>query len=78
MLTSIRKTVSSAGLSRAARVMTGALGATALLAGPASACPGCSVGQGLDTLMIILSFMIIPYVVVSGVLLWMRRVLAGE
>lgn len=78
MLKSIRKVLNGALCERRARVLAAACSASALLAGPASACPGCSVGQGLDTLIIILCFMGIPYLVVSGVMLWMRRVLAGE
>ena len=63
---------------RAPRVLGLGLSAFALLAAPASACPSCSLGQGLDTLMIILGFMVVPYVVVSCVWLWMRRLLNSE
>ena len=44
----------------------------------ASACPSCSVGQGLETLAYVLAFMAIPYLVVSGVLYWMRKLTAQE
>ena len=63
---------------RAPRVLGLGLSAFALCAAPAAACPTCSVGQGLDTLLIILSFMVIPYVVVGSIWLWMRRLLASE
>lgn len=57
-----------------------ALGASALaaLAAPVSACPSCSVGQAVETLVLVLAFMFIPYVIVSGVWFWMKRLLARE
>ena len=54
------------------------LGAVAAFAPGAAACPYCSLSQGLDTLAYIMGFLIIPYVIVSGTWLWMRRVLASE
>lgn len=53
-------------------------GATLALAASASACPTCSVGQGLETLIYVLGFLGIPYVVVSGVLYWMRKLMMQE
>jgi len=58
--------------------LTAAAGALAALAVPASACPSCSVGQGLETLAYVLGFLLIPYGVVTGVLFWMRRLHAEE
>ena len=63
---------------RAPRVLGLGLSAFALFAAPAAACPSCSLGQGLDTLGIILGFMVIPYVVVGSIWLWMRRLLESE
>ena len=50
----------------------------AALAAPAAACPSCALSQGVDTLIYILGFLVIPYAVVTGTYLWMRRVLASE
>lgn len=58
--------------------LVSACGAVAALAASANACPSCSVGQGLETLAYVLGFLAIPYVIVSGVLLWMRKVTAQE
>ena len=44
----------------------------------ASACPSCSVGQGMETLAYVLGFLTIPYMVVSGVLWWMRKLTMQE
>jgi hypothetical protein len=60
------------------KAVAGAISALALLAAPASACPTCSVGQGIETLVFVLCFLVIPYLVVSAVWFWMRRVLASE
>ncbi len=60
------------------RRLSAAAGAVAALAVPASACPSCSVGQGLETLVYVLGFLLIPYGVVTGVLFWMRRLHAEE
>ena len=49
-----------------------------LLAPVASACPTCSVGQAIETLLLIVSFMLIPYVIATGVWIWMRRLFASE
>jgi hypothetical protein len=54
------------------------LGALAGLAAPAWACPYCAVSQGNDTLIYILAFILTPYLIVSGVLFWMRRLLRSE
>ncbi|MFT7485937.1 MAG: hypothetical protein ACI9F9_001789 [Candidatus Paceibacteria bacterium] len=54
------------------------MGAVAALASSASACPTCSVGQGLETLIYVLGFLGIPYLVVTGVLFWMRKVTSQE
>ena len=52
--------------------------AMAALAGPAWACPSCSLSQGVDTLVFILAFMVVPYVVVGGTWAWIRRILKQE
>jgi hypothetical protein len=65
-------------VSRTARILAAALGVVVGLAPAASACPSCSVGQGLETLAYVLAFMAIPYLVVSGVLYWVRRVIHQE
>ncbi|MFT4538770.1 MAG: hypothetical protein ACI835_001207 [Planctomycetota bacterium] len=49
------------------------LGASLALTSSASACPACSLGQGMETLVYIMGFMTIPYVIVTGVLYWMRK-----
>jgi hypothetical protein len=48
------------------------------LSSPASACPACSLGQALSTLVYVAAFMTIPYVIVTGVCMWMRRVVRTE
>ena len=63
---------------RLPRVLGLGLSAFVVLAAPAAACPSCSLGQGLDTLLIILAFMVVPYVVVSCTWLWMRRLMNSE
>jgi len=72
-------------LRRAARTIARALprlaasaGALVAFAAPAWACPYCAVGQDTDTLIYILAFILIPYVIVSGVLFWMRRLFRSE
>lgn len=67
-----------AGDRRLPRVLALGLSAFALLSAPAAACPSCSLGQGLDTLGIIMAFMLIPYIVVSCVWMWMRRLMNSE
>jgi len=52
--------------------------AVAALAASAGACPTCSVGQHLETLAYVLGFLLIPYVVVTGALYWMRKITAQE
>lgn len=54
------------------------LGAVVAMASSASACPSCSTGQGLETLIYVLCFLTIPYVVVSGVMFWMRKLFNQE
>lgn len=54
------------------------LGAIAGLSATASACPYCALSQSSDTLIYVGLLMLVPYLVVSGVVLWMRRVLASE
>lgn len=48
------------------------------LSSPAAACPTCSLGQALSTLVYVAAFMAIPYVIVTGVCFWMRRVVRTE
>ena len=55
-----------------------ALLALAALAAPAAACPTCSLAQGVDTLLYIIGFMLVPYLLVSGTWWWMKRILAAE
>ena len=55
-----------------------ALSALGALAAPAWACPSCSLSQGLDTLGFILAFLVVPYVIVSGTWMWIRRILKSE
>jgi hypothetical protein len=52
--------------------------ALALMAAPASACPYCSLSQGTDTLVYVLAFLTIPYVIVYGTWRWMKHVLNQE
>lgn len=69
------------GTQRPLRVQRAALtfGALCAFAPGAAACPSCgAAGQGLETLVWILGFLVIPYVIVSGVWFWMKRVLASE
>ena len=54
------------------------LGAIAGLSSPAWACPFCSLTQSADTLIYVAALMLVPYLIVSGVVLWVRRVLASE
>jgi len=58
----------------------GVLGASALgaLAAPAWACPSCSLSQSLDTLIFILAFLVVPYVIVGGTWMWIKRILKAE
>ncbi|MDP6385425.1 MAG: hypothetical protein QGI93_04440 [Planctomycetota bacterium] len=48
------------------------------MSSPAAACPSCSLGQALSTLVYVAAFMAIPYVIVTGVCMWMRRVVRTE
>ena len=52
-------------------------GAVVATSSPAWACPSCSLGD-FNTLVYILAFLFIPYLVVSCVWLWIRRILASE
>jgi hypothetical protein len=54
------------------------LGAIAGLSATASACPFCALSQSADTLVYVGALMLVPYLVVSGVVMWVRRVLASE
>ena len=64
-------------LARAPRAAAG-LGALAGLSAAASACPYCALSQSADTLVYVAALMLVPYLVVSGVVFWMRRLLASE
>ena len=55
-----------------------ALAALLALSPAGSACPYCSLSQGTDTLIFILFFLIIPYLVVTGIWIWMKRLFAAE
>ncbi|GJM22972.1 MAG: hypothetical protein DHS20C15_28870 [Planctomycetota bacterium] len=63
---------------RALRTPLWALAALLAFSPVASACPYCALSQGTDTLIFILFFLVIPYLVVTGVWIWMKRVLAAE
>jgi hypothetical protein len=65
-------------VSRAAARAAAVLGALVGLSASAAACPFCALSQSADTLIYVGALMLVPYVVVSGVVLWMRRVLASE
>ena len=65
-------------MSRHAPIAAATLGAVAALSAPARACPFCSLTQSADTLIYVAALMLVPYLIVSGVVLWMRRVLASE
>jgi hypothetical protein len=58
--------------------LVSAMLAVAVLTPATAACPYCSLSQGADTLMYIVGFLVIPYVVVAGTWIWMKRVLASE
>jgi hypothetical protein len=63
---------------RAAATLAAAAGALLGLAPAAAACPYCAVSQGADTLVYILAFIALPYLIVSGVWVWLKRLLASE
>ena len=65
-------------MSRRAGSAARALLALAALAAPAAACPYCSLSQSADTLVYIGAFLIVPYVVVGGTLVAIRRILGSE
>ncbi|MCB9896869.1 MAG: hypothetical protein H6825_02570 [Planctomycetes bacterium] len=49
------------------------------LAPAAAACPTCGAdGQGVPTLTAIMGFLVIPYVIVSCVMVTMKHVIASE
>ena len=60
------------------RKLATAAGALVAFSAPAVACPYCSLSQGAETLVFIAAFLLIPYVIVTAVMFWMRRVLASE
>jgi hypothetical protein len=76
----VKRRDSPAASTVASRAATAAatLGAIAGLSATAWACPFCAMGQSADTLLYMAALMLVPYVLVSGVVLWMRRVLASE
>ena len=47
-------------------------------AASASACPSCSLAQAGDTLLYIIAFMLTPYVLVSGSVVWIKSLLDDE
>jgi hypothetical protein len=64
--------------SRTPAIAAAALGALPGLSAPAAACPYCSLSQGADTLLYIAAFITVPYVIVTCVLFWIRRILRAE
>ncbi len=54
------------------------ISALVALAAPVAACPYCSLSQSSDTVIYILGFMFLPYLLVSGSLFAIRRVLSNE
>ena len=49
------------------------------LAPAAAACPTCGVAEeGSGTLIWVCGFLVIPYVVVSGIYMWMKHIMASE
>lgn len=74
--------VSGSRVSRVARRTSAVvlcLSAMCALAPSAAACPTCGVaGSGIETLAAVMGFLLIPYVIVSGVWFWMKRVIATE
>ncbi len=70
-----------AGLARrlpAVRTAATALGGVVAFSADAWACPYCALSQGTETLVFIGAFLAIPYIVVTAVMFWMKRVLASE
>jgi hypothetical protein len=71
--------VSAAGASRRKGPPAAAVAAVlAGLAPAAAACPSCALSQGADTLLYIAAFLVLPYAVVTGVWVWLKRLLASE
>jgi len=60
------------------RRLATAAGAVVALSADAWACPYCALSQGVETLVFIMAFLAIPYIVVSAVMIWMKRVMARE
>jgi hypothetical protein len=60
------------------RTVVTTAGAIVALSSVAAACPYCAVSQSTETLLFITAFLVIPYVVVTAVMFWMKRVLASE
>lgn len=54
------------------------LAAAALLSASAAACPTCSLAQAGDTLIYIVTFMLLPYALVSGSVVWIKSLLDEE
>jgi hypothetical protein len=54
------------------------LGAVLGLSAAAWACPYCALSQSADTLIYVGALVLVPYLVVSGIALWVRRLLASE
>jgi hypothetical protein len=63
---------------RRVAMLATAAGALLGLAPAAAACPYCSLSQGVDTLVYIMAFLLLPYLIVSGVWVWLKRLLASE
>ncbi len=53
-------------------------GALAGLAPVAAACPSCGLSLDGRTLVYIAAFLVVPYLIVSGVVVWVRRLLRAE
>ena len=54
------------------------VGALIGMAAPALACPYCALSQNRDTLVYIAAFVLLPYFIVTGVVAWIRSILASE
>jgi hypothetical protein len=63
---------------RTAQRAAATLGAVLGLSSAAWACPYCALSQSADTLIYVGALTLVPYLVVSGVVFWMRRLLASE
>jgi hypothetical protein len=76
-VSALQRVLASAAVRRLPRLVAGG-SAVLALAGRASACPYCSLSQSADTLLYIAGFLLVPYLVVSAVLFWIRRILRAE